>query len=177
MRVVQYLEAMVREWTVIQSEGYTDTTEESPLVFRYMLNKGRHFESAQLTTEEAEWVSALDWRSHQPRQCYRNAQVVALNMEVPDGMKLYYVEGYVVPGRDFPFPVEHAWLSLNGKVIDTTLLFPDIDDRRIFGEIPSDWEYFGVEIDVYRCNHIFWHMVHISLLNDAQCGWPLLKWA
>lgn len=175
MRIVRYLETMLREWAVIQAEGYTDISEENPMVFRYMMDKGRQFESAPLSRRETSWTTLFGWREHQTQQCYRNAQVTAMTTVIPWDMDIYYVEGYVLPGADFPLPIEHAWLSLNGKVIDTTLRHPGGRGRRIFGAIPEGWEYFGVEIDIERCQHILDHRVHISLVNDYECGFPLLR--
>ena len=41
--------------------------------------------------------------------------------------------------------------------------------------IPDGWEYFAVEIEIERCQHTFDHGIHISLVNDYKCGWPLLN--
>ena len=175
MRIVDYLETMIQEWAVLQSEGYTDFSEENPRVFQYILDNGKQFESAPLTRRETSWTTRLGWRSHQRGQCYRNAQVSAMTTLIPVDMDIYYVEGYVIPGADFPLPIEHAWLSLNGKVIDTTLRRPNGRGERIFGVLPDGWEYFGVEIEIERCQHIFVHEINMSLINDYQCGWPMLR--
>ena len=169
-RIVQHLQAMVK-----LMEGHEGISARFPSVSHYLLANGRTFESAPLSAEELAWTAQLGWRRHQPRQCYRNAQVTALTVLPPDGMSLHYVEGFIMPAGP-PIPVEHAWLSLNGKVIDTTLRPNDDKGCRVFGTIPEGWEYYGVEMPVDVCQHVpDRHKRHISLIDDIECRWPLLK--
>ena len=169
-RIIQHLRGMVKI-----TEGYAGISERYPTVSHYLLERGQQFRSAPLSAEELAWTDQLLWRAHRPRQCYRNAQVAALTVSPPDGMTLHYVEGIVMP-PSIPIPVEHAWLSLGGRVVDTTLRPEGGRGRRVFGEIPEGWEYFGVEMPVEVCQHIrSHHRKHISLIDDLACGFPLLR--
>ncbi len=51
-----------------------------------------------------------------PNSCYRNAQLVTAGKRG----ELAYVEGFVLPG-DTRNPLEHAWVEMNGKVVELTL--------------------------------------------------------
>ena len=138
----------------------------------FVLANGRIFTSQELDEVELQQTKELPWRKHKQKDCFRNAQRTAL-MEC-DWAAFKYVEGYVSP--NIPFPVLHAWLSLNGKVIDTTLRTNPEDDReRVYGTIPENWEYFGVEMPVREIFHVYeHHRTHISLLDDFLCHWPLI---
>ena len=167
-RIIQHLQGMVKI-----TEGYAGISERYPSVSHYLLERGRLFESEPLTADELAWTDSLFWRAHRPRQCYRNAQVAALTVSPPDGAALHYVEGIVMP-PSVPIPIEHAWLSLGGRVVDTTVR--PSRGRRVFGTIPDEWEYFGVEMPVQVCQHIRErHREHISLIDDIGCGWPMLR--
>ena len=172
MRITEHLQAIIKV-----AGGLAGINSLYPTVWHYTLQNGRAFESVALTGEELAWTDRLLWRSHRPKQCYRNAQVSALTVPVPDGMALRYVEGYVMPA-DMPIPVEHAWLSVGGKgvggkVIDTTLR--DDGGQPIFGLIPKGWEYYGVPLDPGLCQHVLYHERHIPLVDDHSCHWPLLQ--
>jgi hypothetical protein len=70
----------------------------------------------------------------QPRQAYRNALLVAASFGRTHDV--VYVEGYVMTSS-FNVPLEHAWVELNGKVIELTLPRGPVPD--------SDAAYLGVE--------------------------------
>ena len=167
MRITAHLQALIEV-----TGGLAGISNLYPTVWHYILENGYAIESAALTSEEMEWTDRLLWRSHRPRQCYRNAQVSALTVPAPDGMALRYVEGYVMPA-DLPIPIEHAWLSIGGKIIDTTLR--DDNGQPVFGLIPEGWEYYGVPLDLGFCQHVIYHERHISLIDDHSCHWPLLQ--
>ena len=138
--------------------------------YSYMLANTREFESAPMTDAEREYVDMFNWDSHLPRECFANAQVVAWATRYigpPEGIDIKYVEGYVLVA-ECPLPIDHAWISVNGKVLDTTL--------KVIGTIPDGWEYLGVELPLQAVDHaIVDHEAHISLLDDYACGWPLLQ--
>jgi hypothetical protein len=79
---------------------------------------------APLTNEELElaeeFIRTLDCR---PQQSYRNALLTAATYG--QSHDLVYVEGYVRPSSS-TVPVAHAWVELNGKVVELTL--PDGPD-------------------------------------------------
>ena len=155
----------------LEEQGHGDLS-----VHGFVLRRGRRFESQPLTPEEKEYLELADWRRHQQRECWRNAQVTALVMPSREGMTLRYTEGFLRTTRH-AFGIAHAWISLNGKVVDTTVRtdLDDPDSPRVMGEIPPDWEYWGVELDPRECTHcIEEHTEMGSLLDDWQCGWPIL---
>ena len=53
--------------------------------------------------------------------CFRNSQILMLaDHELPSGSKsLRYFEGHVVSDRG---AAPHAWIEINGKIVDTTLM-------------------------------------------------------
>ena len=123
-----------------------------------------------MTGAEHKYVGTFNWENHLPKQCFANAQVVAWttrHIGPPEGIDVKYVEGYVLL-PECPLPIHHAWISVNGKVLDTTL--------KVTGIIPSGWEYLGVEMSLHAVDHaILDHEAHISILDDYACGWPFLQ--
>lgn len=146
-------------------------------VHGYVLRNGRRFESEPLTREEWDYIDLSEWRMHPPKQCYRNAQMAAGTLPRREGMALRYAEGFVDIGLGIG--INHVWLSLNGKVVDTTTR---IDRRRRnggaanrpMGVFPEGWEYYGVELDPAECEHSVIHDGMGPLIDDWLCGWPLL---
>ena len=144
-------------------------------VHGYVLREGRPFDSQPLTREEQRYIDRCGWPAHQLKQCYHNAQMTALTMPREDGMELLYAEGFV--GLGTRYGLAHAWLSLNRKVVDTTLRTNLKNGRaRVMGEIPAGWEYWGVELDPQECMHsLDEHGRMGPLLDDWQCHWRLIK--
>ena len=141
-------------------------------VAAYVTRNGRQFESAELTDQEMEYVRRIQWNRRPPKQCYLNAQMEAMTLPKVPGIDLKYVEGFVDP--DVGFGLDHAWLSVNGKIVDVTLRIGDTDDR-VVGNIPEDWEYIGVEMDPKVCFHIFEHQAAIPIIDDTRCGRPMIQ--
>jgi len=98
--------------------------------------------------------------------CYGNSQRALL---LGDTLGLEYAEGYAV-FKDAPgFPVRHAWLLLNGKVVDVTsggnghdyfgitiprkTVMQFVLENRGYGPLTDDW-------------HLGWKYTHLLL------GWP-----
>ena len=140
-------------------------------VHRHVLHHGRLFSSQALTPQEQQYIDVCDWRAHPRKQCYHNAQLTALTMPPQEGMELRYAEGYVSLGWEYG--VDHAWMSLNGKVVDTTLRV-EHEDERVMGLIPDGWEYWGVELDPRECLHSLEHGRAGPLLDDWKCHWRLI---
>jgi len=92
-----------------------------PCKERLLLQYGRAFEPEALTTDELSLLEGHAARLGTPlegferKQCFFNAQ--RLVTAGPDGP--LYCEGYCYPKGGIP--VHHAWLTLNGKVVDVTL--------------------------------------------------------
>ncbi|OAQ53966.1 hypothetical protein HTG_00115 [Natrinema mahii] len=95
-------------------------------------------ETAPLTSEELELTDLFEVAADcEPQQCYRNALLTAATFG--ESHDVVYVEGYVM-ANSFNSPIEHAWVELNGKVIELTL--PE-------GPVPEDdATYLGIEFPV-----------------------------
>jgi hypothetical protein len=52
-----------------------------------------------------------------PKECWKNAFFSLL--EVPELARGQYVEGWIVP-ITIPIAIEHAWIELDGQIIDPT---------------------------------------------------------
>ena len=139
----------------------------------YVLRNGREFESQELTPAEQKYLDTLGWRRHPPRACWPNAQRACLTAVPVPGMKLLYTEGYV--WLDMKVPIAHAWLSLNGKMADTTIRHPHNSNGRMLGLIAPGWEYYGVEMDPNLCLHQAEHTEIGPMIDDYLCRWPMLK--
>lgn len=156
-----------------------------PSVYDHIARHGRSFSSQPLTPEEAAFVARIQWDLRQSGQCYFNAQIEALTLPSVAGISLKYVEGYT--GGSGRFPVDHAWLSVNGKAVDPTLrITPQgqivtrrqlrcVPEYRVAGVIPTSWEFFGVELEPEQCWHSLHHGAAIPLIDDWECRWPLIS--
>ena len=141
-------------------------------VQHYILNHGHAFESAELTRAELDFTNHIQWESRLPKQCFHNCQVEAMILPEMPGINLYYVEGYFADALGFP--IHHAWLSLNDKVVDPTLRVSP-EDGRVIGNIPQDWEYYGVTLPTNSVEHSLKHGHIVSLIDDWECHWPLIN--
>ncbi|MBI4932495.1 MAG: hypothetical protein HY828_01375 [Actinobacteria bacterium] len=113
----------------------------------YLLAHGRAYPSSPLTPEELDRLRCVPGtRSrYRPGLCFYNAQRLVA-ADTTD--TLMYVEGVVA--RYGLVIVHHAWVILNGKVIDVT--WPAAQPRRsgplrnrIVGEFPAHTGYYGAE--------------------------------
>ena len=138
----------------------------------YILRNGRQFKSQPLTEPERLYVKRIQWGKRRPKQCYKNCQQEAMALPAAEGITLKYVEGYLSPG--IGFGVDHAWLSINGKVIDPTVRTNEKPAHNV-GTITNGWEYFGVEMEPSECFHVLKHMKFIPIIDDWECRWPMLK--
>ena len=136
----------------------------------YVLANGHPFTPQPLTPAETTYLSAVDWQIYLPMQCFRNAQHLLASLQPNEKMTLSYNEGYFTTGA--PYAVNHAWISLNGKVIDPTAR-KDPGQEPVRGEFPAEWEYLGVELDPSRWPHNVGHGPG-PVLDDWECGWPML---
>jgi hypothetical protein len=148
---------------------------------RYLLKHGHTYPSLRLTQEELVLFDGLDFSKYKLRQCYYNAQ--SLHADVCGAPQVSYAEGFATNETQFPTP--HAWLSVNGKVVDPTWgrlrMAPEgslqvVRVNHVMGILPPGWEYWGLEFtweDVAAA--MVSHKTSISLLDDYECRWPLLR--
>lgn len=138
----------------------------------YVLENGRPFHSEPLDDDEWSVVRETIRRPFmQPRRCFHNCQKAVIRTDV--GFK--YVEGFA-SSCGFVFP--HAWLSLNGKVVDPTRRLPESQRYRrrkfadrVMGEFPETDCYFGAVLSLRDACVNFGG----SALDAWEQGWPLLR--
>jgi len=158
--VVEYLTAYVRTTAHFHFE------ESKPLqrymnIQDYVLDNGKtQVVSEPLSDQEYEALMGCIDRvgiRFEMRQCFHNSQLACIYSK-PGPNQLKYTEGFAI-GRS-GFPTHHAWLTVNGKVIDLTWRTKHQNHKgrlrdRIFGVIPDGWYYMGVDFPtkdvVSRC--------------------------
>lgn len=146
----------------------------------YLLRRGHAYPSQALSVEESALFTDVDFTRFKLKQCYYNAQT--LMMEFQDNAEVKYAEG--LAANNTQVPTFHAWLSVNGKVVDPTWGRLRMEPKEtlqvvrlshIMGTLPPGWEYWGVE---FSCEDVAIAMVAhksaISILDDYECRWPVL---
>lgn len=164
------------------------------MVSQYIKENGESSVSQVLTQDEYEYVKYLTATFEaKAKQCFYNAQMICLMAGSLDA-DVKYVEGYVKSaGR---VPVHHAWVEVNGKTVDVTLVTTqysmeqleqfmnigielpravDLSDR-VLGAIPKEWEYYGVKFDSSEVAQDFIDRGRsFSKIDDWENGWPLIE--
>lgn len=140
----------------------------SPIDF--VLDRGRNYTSAALTTEEMRAVkAAAGRRKYHKKECFYNAHMVVLRDTTGT---LVYTEGWAFAGL---LPVYHGWVTVNGKVVDLTW---DDKGKPVMGLLPEGWGYYGVEFR--DRNMLRERMTRTGLvaavIDDHREGWPVLQW-
>ena len=162
-----YLEmmAMMRGQMGHQPDGFLYKGVEDLL-----LQHGRQFVSQPLNEEEMDIIKRLVERAHyyRPKECFYNAQKIAMG----SGNTIRYIEGVGFAGL---IPCDHAWNTINGKVMDFTWAAVN-KGKPILGVIPDGWEYWGVELDS-KAIFKYWKKYQMSepFLHNYREGYPLLK--
>ena len=117
-----------------------------------LLKVGKPGVVAELTREEQRTVKALRKRiKPEIKQCYANSQRAFFRSALNNVNDVQYCEGYYIR-HDHPVIQNHAWLTINGKVVDLT-------------QPSAEFDYFGVEIP--------WELVQTYMLERETHG-PLL---
>lgn len=143
--ILAYLRQMIAlraSANMSRPEGYAYGSIEE-FVFKH----GQQYGKGGLTKSERQYVLAAAKRqgSFPIKQCFYNSQMVLLNCDPKH--KFTYVEGYATG----LIPVQHGWLTINGKVIDFTM---------------REWSKETGAIEVHGLG---------ALLDDWAGGFPLLK--
>jgi hypothetical protein len=103
--------------------------------------------------------------NYKVKQCFYNAQSIGLTG------KIGYCEGMA---DSIGIPMEHAWNTINGKVIDMTWKMNN-NDKPVVGVIPGGWEYYGVELPHELINKMWSTGESRTLINDWENDFPLLQ--
>ena len=183
----QYLESFKDEIRQIHSpKSGGGTLQQTPGEYHYstpadfVLQHGYEFESQQLTEEELDTLKSTvsSLCRYEVKKCYYNAsQVTLTNPEIK------YVEGFY---RIHDIPLQHAWNSINNKIVDVTIKRSAGSDMPfgeehtpILGIIPADMAYFGVELSRELITNRFGKMdtgdQWTPFIDDWSNKWPLLK--
>lgn len=145
----------------------------------YILTKGHLYESQPLTASEVAFVKAVRARGRYPiKECFSNSQRVVLDFlfqTMPAGINVKYAEGYALR-HDLPLAVHHAWLDLNGKVVDLTM-------RKKFGKGSllgvgafAGVDYWGVAFSMGEVRKRAAETgSYGTLLDDWERGHPYMK--
>jgi len=161
--VTKYLEDIAK-MQHLKKQGYL---YDGPAEF--VLREGRKFLSAEegLTPEESEMLKHVLKRQcdYEAKKCFYNAQSIGLAGTIG------YVEGYA---DSIGIPMEHAWNTINGKVIDMTWKMNN-GGNPVLGVIPGGWEYYGVELPHELINSMWSTGKSSTLINDWENDYPLLK--
>jgi hypothetical protein len=133
----------------------------------FILKHGKQYQSAQLTPEEMEMLKDIlkVQCRYKAGQCSYNAQDIGLTGRIG------YVEGIA---DSLGVPMDHAWNTINGKVIDMTWKMNN-DDQPVLGVIPEGWEYYGVELPYQLITKMWGTGKQHFLINDWHNDYPLLK--
>lgn len=107
------------------------------------------FEDHEIVAIKKAWLKAGGNRNLRVRNhCFSNAQRLALKGEEP---RIRYVEGLASSGV---FPLEHGWISYNGKILDPTWWSFDwnaLKRQSYFDELKRlKYAYVGVEFNNQR---------------------------
>jgi len=160
-----------RQTAVPFPKGYNYVCAED-----YVLDRGRLYESSRLTEDEEKSLMGVIGEYGRPfkqRECFYNAQMLVLTDHTKT---LRFAEGFAVG----VIPVHHAWVTLNGKVVDLTWRVKGRRkggyNDRIIGVIPNDRAYYGVEFDTETVREVVLQteMSH-SFLQDYRSGYAIFK--
>lgn len=122
--------------------------------FSFILENSTFFEKATPTRKIEAIKKYRRIIKPKTKECFRNSQLYSLYCE-----DFQYFEGFAY--RDI-LPFEHAWLVINGEVIDVTL---EMVDRKYKSKEKTS--YFGLHIPTeFVCRRIYETQLHDSLLRS-----------
>lgn len=188
MSLKEYLEQRVgMEIRIAKSNGFEANYAG---LCDFVLDRGQpQPDSSPLTDEQFEYltkVASATTLPFEPKQCFHNAMMLAILDNRFEG-RIEYVEGFAYTGV---LPVHHAWVELDGKLVDLTRSLrpeaamefidgepPQADLRdRLLGAIPEEWEYLGVPFDSDEVQDYVWeHQETNSLITNYHDGYPKLQ--
>ena len=138
--------------------------------YDFILKHGKFYESQELKSHEQLIIKkALKRIGFQPKkkQCFYNAQMIALS---DNSGQIKYCEGFAY---SIAIPMNHAWLDINGKVVDVTW---DDNGKPIMGIIPENKSYIGFTLDKTTIrDKQFRTGMACSFLDDYNDGYQLFR--
>jgi len=172
-------------WMVWKMQGAARPIGAYGYIDDYVLDRGVVPTSAPLTDPELQALQGaadLVGDAFEVQQCFANAGRLIMH----DTAKvLTYHEGYAMRAG-LGIPVLHAWVQINGKVIDLTWRRADDDPPgdlpadhpfadRIVGTIPGTCAYLSIQIETpYLMHWIGRTGTWGSVLDDWKEGFPLI---
>jgi hypothetical protein len=134
------------------------------------LKHGKLYEPKELDSTEKQIIKKALKRigfHPQKKECFYNAQMLSLSDNTG---KIKYCEGFALK----IIPTNHAWIELNGKVIDVT--WTDKEDNVFLGTFPDDMAYLGFNMDKPSIREKqFRTSMACSFLDDYMEDYKLLK--
>lgn len=128
-----------------------------PSLWCLFAEQAREYQSETYTLEESAYIKQHVDRCGGPeafpvKQCYQNAQTLLFHEHLRGERRFVYHEGYMLSAGG-PLAVHHAWLTLNGKVVD-----PTADALRRGREVTrtEKFHYFGLPV---KLEHVAAHQV------------------
>lgn len=149
----------------------------------FVLDRGKVPKSEPLTEEQFDYlrrIARMTGLLFKPKQCFHNSMLLTMEDSVWS-KRIEYVEGFAFTGS---IPVHHAWVKLDGKLVDLTRslrpeaaeeflkdIKPQADLKdRVLGEIPDGWEYLGVQFDR---KEVWDYVTHYGETNSLIDNWNL----
>jgi hypothetical protein len=116
--------------------------------YDYLIEHQNSGKLEPLNKEEREFLkeSLRGWRP-KAQCCFQNAQTLATRYHTG---RIKYHEGVIITG-DLPVPLDHAWNSINGKLVDVTLA---ANNRKFKREAKKAGEEYEPRVYSY-CGVIF----------------------
>lgn len=160
----------------IQLSAEIATNHKIPKGFAYrgqydfVLQHAKFYSPQELTREEKNIVKdAIKNLGFVPqmKQCFYNAQMLAC---VDMLGKIKYCEGFA----NSIIPVNHAWCTINDKVIDLT--WRDKKGKNYLGNFPPEISYFGFTLPTEKIREkMLKTSWACSYLDDWKNDWELFK--
>lgn len=149
----------------------------------YLLERGHVYAPRALTADENDYVLNVAKRRRYPlKECFANTMKVVTDERFL-GNHVKYAEGFVMRA-DIPLAIHHAWLDLNGAVVDLTLRVKgrftqrrdrSLADRVAIGTFREPTTYFGMTFSEEEVvQRILQTQEYGSLLDDWKRGHPYL---
>lgn len=144
-------------------KNFARLTSSPNMYYRRLAVVGRTWETGPFDEDEQDLIKrAKHWVGWKPTQCFKNCQCSIIHDADCDGFQ--YAEGYLAPEKLGGIAIEHAWLILNDKVVETC------------SNVEAGAHYFGltVEPDMVRA-FLLEGQIHDAMLQDFYLDYKYTK--